>query len=290
MNVKEIEKELQLNYVELCEYLQNKYGLAVVDYFPNPECKARNKRTSRTKEGLYCHHADEDKGGNLSNPPQARMQPYEWQKKERLVYCNAIEHLILHYKIAVLRQNKHVKSAMDVSNFFTTGGIYMVCHEINDMYMNDGTEVAWKQRCFAEIRDNFEDYIQLVKALIVYLDYDYQGDKREGRNYFVGANVPFSDCTGKIIAISEEGTHMHVKVQDEVLRLSYAIMIQQLTLIDILDIVHRRMATGFECFYSDIYERFMDCQINDTIQKYAKLLSVDYSDDRFIWGSEAYNN
>ena len=130
----EIYKELQMPYDELQQYLRNKYGGALYDYFVTPECKTKNKKVGRGMEGLYCHHMDEDKGGNLGNPLQARLQPFEWQKKERLVYCNVIEHLILHMKIAVLRQKDFLREPNDVIDFFTTGGVEVICRDINDMF------------------------------------------------------------------------------------------------------------------------------------------------------------
>ena len=119
----EIYKELQMTYDELQQYLIWKYGGAICDYFVTPECRSRNKKVSRTKDGLYCHHMDEDKGGNLSDPQCAIKQPFEWQKKERLVYCNVLEHLILHIKIAILRQKEAFKTPQDIIEFFTTGVI-----------------------------------------------------------------------------------------------------------------------------------------------------------------------
>ena len=159
MDRHEIYREIQMTYEELLSYLLQKYGGAVCDYFATPECKSKNKKVTRTAEGLYCHHMDEDKGWNLSNSAQAQMQPFEWQKKERLVYCNIIEHLILHMKIAVLRQKDFLRKPFDVDNFFSTGGIFMVCHDINDMFMNNGTSVPWKKRCFKEVENNYEEYI-----------------------------------------------------------------------------------------------------------------------------------
>ena len=204
MNREEIYKELCLTYDDLQVYLNKKYGGAQYDYFHTPECNAKNKKVSRTKEGLYCHHMDEDKGGNLGNPPQAKTQPFEWQKKERLVYCNVLEHLILHFKIAVLRQKELFKEPKDILDFFTTGGIYMICQEINDMFMNDGTTSAWKKRCYEEIKDNYCDYIALIKSLLLYIKNDYIGKKEESEFLKVGSFVHFSDCDCEILKLSNK--------------------------------------------------------------------------------------
>jgi len=118
----EIVKEMSMPYETLVEYLLVKYGGAIGDYFSTPECKTKNKKAVRTAEGLYCHHIDEDKGGNLSNPCSARRQPFEWQKKERLVYCNLLEHLILHIKIAILRQKTKFKKPLTSKIFLLQAG------------------------------------------------------------------------------------------------------------------------------------------------------------------------
>lgn len=53
---------MEMNYDEFVSYLLKKYGPAKYDYFTNATCKTKSKRISRTKEGLFCHHIDEDKG------------------------------------------------------------------------------------------------------------------------------------------------------------------------------------------------------------------------------------
>ena len=67
MESKEILEEMEMNYDEFVSYLLKKYGPAKYDYFTNATCKTKSKRISRTKEGLFCHHIDEDKGYMLSH-------------------------------------------------------------------------------------------------------------------------------------------------------------------------------------------------------------------------------
>lgn len=57
MNINEYNKIKNLNYDEYCNYLKEKYGEAKVDYL-TPRRK-KNKKISRTKEGLFCHHINE---------------------------------------------------------------------------------------------------------------------------------------------------------------------------------------------------------------------------------------
>ena len=82
-----------MTYGELVDYLLKKYGPVECDYFRTEACKSKNPKVSRTNEGLYCHHIDEDKAIMLCNDKFAVNNPFEYQKAERLVYCNALEHL-----------------------------------------------------------------------------------------------------------------------------------------------------------------------------------------------------
>lgn len=102
---------LSLTYSEAVKYLLAKYGPAINDYFSEKsysrflrgEIKSITRRKyQRTFEGLYCHHIDENKFENLSNFDYIKKYryPFFYHKKERLVYCDLFEHLILHTLIA----------------------------------------------------------------------------------------------------------------------------------------------------------------------------------------------
>ena len=108
---KEYQDLLLKNYDEAVDFLLQKYGSAQDDYFKeksykrfmNKEIKSIGKgNISRTSEGLYCHHIDENIMLKISDPAFVRQYniPFEYQKKERLVYCDLIEHSILHVLIA----------------------------------------------------------------------------------------------------------------------------------------------------------------------------------------------
>ncbi len=277
MNHKEIKDELKMTYGELQYYLIQKYGSAIYDYFITPECKSKNKKVSRTSEGLYCHHMDEDKGGNLGNPPQAKMQPFEWQKRERLVYCNILEHLILHMKIAILRQKKILETPIEITDFFTTGGIFMICHEINDMFRNDGIKATWKKRCFEEIKENYEDYILLMKSFINYIETNYRGSKIEPPFLVPGSKVYFSDGDCEILKVSEKKDTFLLKLpsgEEKVLKSGVAY--RQFTYADQFDLTIRKMASGYESFYTNIYEDITKYNNKNFIEEYSKLFKVDY--------------
>lgn len=90
MESTEIKNQLKMTYDELVDYLLKKYGPAQYDYFCNESCKSKNSKVSRTNEGLYCHHIDENKAILLSNDKFAVNNPFEYQKANRLVYCNVL--------------------------------------------------------------------------------------------------------------------------------------------------------------------------------------------------------
>lgn len=184
MDKSELLKEIKMPYNELLNYLTKKYGPAKYDYFSTPECKSKNKKSSRSSEGLYCHHMDEDKGVNLTSAFHAVRQPFEWQRKERLVYCNALEHLLLHMKIDVLRQNKEMSSPMDIEIFFTSHGVHMVCKTINGLFADDKPANGWRMKCYNEIKENYDDYICIVRAFMLYIEKNYDGSKIS-RNYWL---------------------------------------------------------------------------------------------------------
>lgn len=101
---------LSEGYEEAVDWLLQKYGPAQDDYFRessyqrfmNGEIKNITRgKASRTNEGLYCHHIDEIKWLKISdqNFVKAYNIPFENQRKNRLVYCDLVEHAILHILI-----------------------------------------------------------------------------------------------------------------------------------------------------------------------------------------------
>lgn len=98
---------MKMTYDEAVLHLLEKYGGSTVDYFSELSydrfLKGKNKapykrKQGRSLEGLYCHHIDENKFGDMSNKEAILLQniPFDYQRKERLVFCDLIEHGILH--------------------------------------------------------------------------------------------------------------------------------------------------------------------------------------------------
>lgn len=142
---------------ELVSYLLNKYGKAQHDYFSNETCRSKNPKTKRTNEGLICHHIDEDKAILLSNDIFAINNPYEYQKADRLVYCNILEHLILHIKIV----EENTNSGNGINGIFT-----FICPQINDYFNGYQFKQQYLINEYSLVENNFEDYIKILKYFL----------------------------------------------------------------------------------------------------------------------------
>lgn len=192
------------------------------------------------------------------------------------MYCNILEHLILHIKIAILKQKKKMETIGEIGAFFTPG-IFMICAEINDMFMKDGTKVAWRKRCFKEIEENYEDYILLIKSLMNYIETNYKGNKTEPAFLVSGSKLHFSDCDCEIIKVSIKKDAVLLKLPSgEEKVMASAVAYQQFTYADEFDLAIRRMSSGYKNFYRTIYEDVVKCNNKSTIEEYSKLLKVDY--------------
>lgn len=157
MKLAEYEQIKNLTYREYCNYLQNKYGAGLCDYMtkswrPIPKCK-------RTKEGLLAHHKYEDHAIMLSNRDFAMQNPFEWQTAKNIVYCDYLEHLLLHILICE-------DPSLEANPFEAVGigGVinYLV-PELNDVYSGWETAQAWRANCHALIKEDKEVYLVLLK-------------------------------------------------------------------------------------------------------------------------------
>ncbi|OYR89616.1 hypothetical protein CBF59_10370 [Lactobacillus taiwanensis] len=86
-----------------------------------------NKNRSKYSEGLVLHHVYEIKFKNLSYLKSIRNHTdFMYQQKENLVYCNLLEHLILHGLIA-----KETKNKLGI------GGYKSIPAQIEDLYSKE---------------------------------------------------------------------------------------------------------------------------------------------------------
>ena len=88
--------------------------------------------------------------------------PFEYQKADRLVYCNVLEHLILHIKI-IQSQNPF---GLDALSPFGIGGLLNICFCINDYYNGYQYKRESDKNIYSVIENNFDDYIYILKELL----------------------------------------------------------------------------------------------------------------------------
>lgn len=162
MDSLEIKKEFAMSYQELIGYLLKKYGAAKYDYFVNESCKSKNKKAMRTSEGLFCHHIDEDKAIMLSHDEWATKNPFSYQKADRLVYCNFLEHFMLHIKIA---EEPRADGANEHELPGVGGAVNLICRQLNDFYGGYEFKQTWMITALGLVKENFDDYIMLLHHL-----------------------------------------------------------------------------------------------------------------------------
>lgn len=156
----EIEKLLKMSYLEMVNYLLEKYGNAKYDYFFNATCAFKNQKVSRSSEGLYCHHIDEDKAIMLSMSKYAKKNPFSYQKAERLVYCNILEHLILHLKICL--EPRH-KDANEKEVHGIGGAITYICKDINNYLGGYEFKREYIITAFSILEEVEKNYLRILK-------------------------------------------------------------------------------------------------------------------------------
>nr|WP_259341204.1 hypothetical protein [Mammaliicoccus sciuri] len=142
-------KLLSLTYREAIQFLLEKHGEVIDNYYKEKSYnsfldgkikKITHGKYTKTKEGLYCHHTLENEHENISNTKFIAQYkyPFEYHKKENLVYCDLIEHLILH---ALITEETNGDRGF-------RGLVVFLIPMVKDWYI-DGIEPIpiWKQLC-----------------------------------------------------------------------------------------------------------------------------------------------
>lgn len=156
MHMDEYLKVKDMTYLQYCNYLQDKYGIGLCNYMTSgfnvrSECK-------RTKEGLLTHHKKEDTMVQLSTPSIARLFPISWQSAEELVYCDLLEHLLLH---VLIYKYPSADKIPDVE--VGIGGIInYIVPELNDVYSGWKTNQVWRYNCHSKVINDVEVYLAIL--------------------------------------------------------------------------------------------------------------------------------
>jgi len=153
------EKIANYSYKQLVDSLLKKYGPSEHDYFLTEECKNKNKKVSRSAEGLVCHHIDEDKAIMLSTSEFASKCPFEYQKANRLVYCNYLEHLLLHIKIA--EESNTDKDYM----LYGIGGAVIITKHLNTFYTGTISSEEYLNIASKLVIEDYDSYILYLNVL-----------------------------------------------------------------------------------------------------------------------------
>lgn len=181
MKTEELEFEKTLDYIELCNYLQKKYGIPKSSYFLSIDSKNPTSRIRRSDEGLFVHHIYENTMPDLGKNAIMQITPFDWQQPENLLYCNYLEHFLLHLKIV-----KEYKSIKGVKILGIGGIINHFCETLNYFYSHYtffhkhtwlhariiGDEkrankyekmIKAKDKQAEPIKENIDDYLLLLK-------------------------------------------------------------------------------------------------------------------------------
>lgn len=153
-------KVKDMTYLEYCDYLQGKYGIGLSDYMTKSFNK--NAKCSRTKDGLIAHHKMEDTMIMLSTKEIAMNCPFEWQSKENIVYCDYLEHLLLHTLICKYPN----KNKMPLAKVGYGGVVNFLVPELNDLYSGWKTAQPWRQKCHSIVIDDKDVYLAILKQFM----------------------------------------------------------------------------------------------------------------------------
>lgn len=169
---KNINELLQMSYQQLVDYYLKKYGPVPKNYFTKNLTKTVG--ITRGKEGLFIHHIDEDKMILLSNKieqhpvvqggflteKQIKMIYNDFQQADRLVYCDLLEHLLLHVKI--MEEPKPLLPHLNVGRGGITNFFFP---ELNDIFSGIEYKPFWKQQVIKRVINRKDEYFKIMKYL-----------------------------------------------------------------------------------------------------------------------------
>lgn len=143
MFLAEYETVKDYSYDRYCRYLVNKYGRPEYDFF-NPKCK-------RPSEGLEVHHVKEDEISDLCDRKIAARYDKSFQAPENLVFCDYLEHLLLHILIG--------EKTAGGKNIGLSGAFFHIIPAIKSYY--DGEKGRYNDAYYKRL-DGCEDVFDLL--------------------------------------------------------------------------------------------------------------------------------
>jgi hypothetical protein len=123
----------------------------------------KKKQCTRTKEGLVAHHKMENYASKLAEPIEAVKYPFEWQTAPNIVYCDYLEHFLLHILIC----ESKLDNPLDGELVGIGGIIQYIIPELNDMYSGWKTTQGWRATCHSKVINDKDVYLTLIKRLTV---------------------------------------------------------------------------------------------------------------------------
>ena len=97
--------------------------------------------------------------GPIAASECAKRNPYEWQLPENIVYCDYLEHLLLHILIC----EGPSKNKNDFEVVGIGGVINFLVPELNDLYSGWITKQEWRANCHSRVVNDKEVYLILLK-------------------------------------------------------------------------------------------------------------------------------
>ncbi len=107
------------------------------------------------------HHKLEDHVAKLADPAIAMNYPLEWQAAENLVYCDFLEHLLLHILIC----ETYFENAAEGELVGIGGILQYFVPEFNDAFSGWKAAHAWKETCYKKVINDKDVYLLLIKRL-----------------------------------------------------------------------------------------------------------------------------
>nr|WP_235043268.1 hypothetical protein [Candidatus Phytoplasma australiense] len=127
-----MKKLLLLSYDDCIIFLKEKHGDVKGNYFiKNNEGKfVHNKKILKFQsDGLEIHHVLEKEEPGLSNPQKLNLD-FHYQEAQNLVYCDLLEHFLLHLKI-------YDYYATNEKPEIGIKGAFLINNKIRDLFQNN---------------------------------------------------------------------------------------------------------------------------------------------------------